>query len=116
MSHTIGGIRNGNTGRNLEWAVAGTAAGNDRYVRSFTAYAAAVCGAGMPTEAGTLYPLLRRLEKQGLLTSEWETEGAKPRKYYAVTPAGREVYGRLRIQWQEMTEAIGRILDGGKEK
>ena len=75
-----------------------------------------LCGAGMPTEAGTLYPLLRRLEKQGLLTSEWETEGAKPRKYYAVTPAGREVYGRLRIQWQEMTEAIGRILDGGKEK
>ena len=105
-------------------AVAGTAAGNDRYVRSFHSLCSRVwifpgsapVRAGMPTEAGTLYPLLRRLEKQGLLTSEWETEGAKPRKYYAVTPAGREVYGRLRIQWQEMTEAIGRILDGGKKK
>ncbi len=65
--------------------------------------------AGMPTEAGTLYPLLRRLEKQGLLKSEWETEGAKPRKYYAITRQGQEVYDKLLAQWKEMTKTIGSI-------
>lgn len=71
--------------------------------------------AGMPTEAGTLYPLLRRLEKQGLLKSEWETDGAKPRKYYAITPQGTEVYRKLLKQWREMAETIERIT-GGEEQ
>jgi len=75
-----------------------------------------LCEAGMPTEAGTLYPLLRRLEKQGLLGSEWETGGAKPRKYYAITPMGKEVYKRLCAQWQEMERVIGHMTDGGEEK
>ena len=39
-------------------------------------------GKGIPIEGNTLYPLLRRLESQGLLKSEWETDAAKPRKYY----------------------------------
>lgn len=65
--------------------------------------------AGMPTEAGTLYPLLRRLEKQGLLKSEWETDGAKPRKYYRVTQQGTDVYKELLAQWKEMAETIERM-------
>lgn len=65
--------------------------------------------AEMPTEAGTLYPLLRRLEKQGLLKSEWETDGAKPRKYYVITPQGTEVYGRLLTQWKDMARTIERM-------
>ena len=70
-------------------------------------------GAGMPTEAGTLYPLLRRLEKQGLLKSEWETSGAKPRKYYAITPEGGEIYEKLLLQWDKMSAVIGRMTGEG---
>lgn len=65
--------------------------------------------AGLPTEAGTLYPLLRRLEKQGLLKSEWETGGAKPRKYYAITKTGEMVYEKLLTHWKEMAATIGKI-------
>ncbi|MEA5002620.1 MAG: PadR family transcriptional regulator [Christensenella sp.] len=65
--------------------------------------------AGMPTEAGTLYPLLRRLEKQGLLKSEWETSGAKPRKYYAITQEGMQIYEKLLVQWDKMSAVIGRM-------
>lgn len=65
--------------------------------------------AGMPTEAGTLYPLLRRLEKQGLLKSEWETGGPKPRKYYAITPEGAKIYQKLLLQWDKMSAVIGRM-------
>jgi len=44
--------------------------------------------AGFPTDANTLYPLLRRLEKQGYLTSEWNTDEARPRKFYRTSEAG----------------------------
>lgn len=56
---------------------------------------------GIPIEAGTLYPLLRRLESQGLLESSWNTtEGAKPRKYYATTDFGKKVPAELKTHWQ----------------
>ena len=55
--------------------------------------------AGLPTEANTLYPLLRRLEGQGLLTSAWETGESRPRKYYETTPLGTETAERLHTEW-----------------
>ena len=61
--------------------------------------------------AATLYPLLRRLEGQGLLTSEWETGGSKPRKYYRVTPEGREVCARLKAAWQATVESVQRAME-----
>ncbi len=67
--------------------------------------------AGMHTEAGTLYPLLRRLEKQGLLKSEWETDGTKPRKYYAITAQGAEIYAKLLKQWTKMAQTIERMTE-----
>ena len=42
---------------------------------------------GLEIEQGTLYPLLRRLEDQGLLESEWNVEGSRPRRYYTITPS-----------------------------
>ena len=48
-------------------------------------------GKGISIEGNTLYPLLRRLESQGLLKSEWETGAAKPRKYYIITEDGKLV-------------------------
>ena len=65
---------------------------------------------GIPMETNTLYPLLRRLEKQGLLQSSWETSGAKPRKYYVITDFGREVYDELKEQWQKSMMHMTRML------
>ena len=65
---------------------------------------------GMPVEANTLYPLLRRLEAQGLLESSWNTEGAKPRKYYAATPFGLEALAALKGHWQSTTQSLDAIL------
>ncbi len=68
---------------------------------------------GMSVEAGTLYPLLRRLEKQGLLASDWELGANKPRKYYSLTQMGVEVYKKLCAQWDELVEGMRRLTNGG---
>ena len=57
---------------------------------------------GIRIEPGTLYPLLRRLEKQELLSSEWETSGTKPRRYYMLNNNGREVYKQLLNDWDDL--------------
>lgn len=57
-------------------------------------------------EQNTLYPLLRRLEKQGLLESSWETGESRPRKYYRISPMGIEIRGRLRDEWAAINGAI----------
>ncbi|WP_166972980.1 PadR family transcriptional regulator [Brevibacterium atlanticum] len=69
--------------------------------------------AGIPTEANTLYPLLRRLEKQGLLTAEWNTEQTRPRKYYTLTERGAEVAGALHAQWLELNSSITTLWKDG---
>lgn len=61
-------------------------------------------------EQGTLYPLLRRLEAQGLLGSEWVLSGSRPRRYYRLNRTGREVLDRLVHEWQEMVNAINGLL------
>lgn len=70
----------------------------------------ALADKGMPIEEGTLYPLLRRLEAQGLLKSEWKIEDGPPRRYYALTPEGRKVLKRLIDSWQGMNDAMARLL------
>lgn len=67
---------------------------------------------GMAIEEGTLYPLLRRLETQGLLDSEWKIEDGPPRRYYCLNADGRELLGKLIESWQGMNEAMGRLLKG----
>jgi DNA-binding PadR family transcriptional regulator len=65
---------------------------------------------GIHIDPGTLYPLLRRLEKQELLQSEWETSGPKPRKYYILSVLGKEVYQELCNEWLELNKSIMAIL------
>lgn len=65
---------------------------------------------GVSVDTNTLYPLLRRLEKQAILISEWETDGNKPRKYYKRTPFGDAVYKQLLEQWVEMTDCMNKLL------
>lgn len=67
---------------------------------------------GLDIEEGTLYPLLRRLEKQGLLESEWEIGESRPRKYYRISPIGREVLTTLRADWFKTVEIMRGILQG----
>lgn len=65
---------------------------------------------GMPIEEGTLYPLLRRLEAQGVLGSEWKIEDGPPRRYYALNDEGRKLLARLTNSWRGMNEAMARLL------
>ena len=65
---------------------------------------------GLAIEANTLYPLLRRLESQGLLEATWNTDGAKPRKYYSLTALGGQVLTELTTQWQATVAAMNAIL------
>ncbi|HKL47204.1 MAG TPA: PadR family transcriptional regulator [Candidatus Izemoplasmatales bacterium] len=65
---------------------------------------------GIPIEGNTLYPLLRRLAKQGLLMSEWETDGSKPRKYYRITDNGETVLKALKDTYKTSTQSLNYIL------
>ncbi|HET9333813.1 MAG TPA: PadR family transcriptional regulator [Gemmatimonadota bacterium] len=66
---------------------------------------------GMEIEQGTLYPLLRRLEEQGLLGEEWIVEGSRPRKYYRLTDAGTRARAELKEQWDEMSAVLDALLE-----
>lgn len=68
--------------------------------------------AGVTIEQSTLYPLLRRLEKQKLLTSSWDTTESRPRKYYVMNEYGIEIYEQLTNEWKKMTLEIGSLLEG----
>ncbi|MEW9528302.1 PadR family transcriptional regulator [Microbispora sp. NPDC049125] len=69
---------------------------------------------GMPIEEGTLYPLLRRLESQGVLTSEWRTDGGPPRRYYVLSADGRELCKRLTAAWRGLNGTMDLLLKGGE--
>lgn len=66
---------------------------------------------GFEIDAGTLYPLLRRLEKQGCLTSEWNTDEARPRKFYRTTEAGQALADTLSSDWRSLSAAIDALPD-----
>ncbi len=66
---------------------------------------------GMDIEEGTLYPLLRRLEKQGLLESEWDTGETRPRKYYRISAVGGEVLEILSAEWAETVKVMHSMLN-----
>jgi PadR family transcriptional regulator PadR len=63
-------------------------------------------------EPGTLYPLLRRLEKQGLLTSKWDTKENRARKYYVLSKSGTEALVLLRKEWENIARHMSALLKG----
>jgi len=65
---------------------------------------------GLEIDQGTLYPLLRRLESQGLLSSDWKIEGSRPRRYYVISRAGQEVLPRLKEEWNRIVSMMERML------
>ena len=68
---------------------------------------------GLPIEEGTLYPLLRRLEAQGLLASEWRIENGPPRRYYRLSGQGKRMHTDLKASWRELVSIMDRVLKNG---
>jgi len=65
---------------------------------------------GVAVDAGTLYPLLRRLENQGLLESKWEVTDGRPRRYYVLSALGSEAYRKLCAEWRVMVTSVDILL------
>ncbi|HEV7689320.1 MAG TPA: PadR family transcriptional regulator [Hyphomonadaceae bacterium] len=70
---------------------------------------------GMSVEEGTLYPLLRRLEGQGLLASEWRIEDGPPRRYYTLSETGKQLYADLTQSWRALSANIERLVSDSAE-
>lgn len=70
---------------------------------------------GLQIDQGTLYPLLRRLEDQGLLVSEWNVEGSRPRRYYQISDTGRELLDLLSDDWLAIVKVMDDLLSIRKE-
>lgn len=71
---------------------------------------------GIPIEANTLYPLMRRLETQGLLKSEWETGGTKPRKYYSITEKGQNLLKQYQSYWYDFSAKVNSLLEAEQDE
>src|SRR5882757_8726218 len=67
---------------------------------------------GMDIDEGTLYPLLRRLESQGLLTSEWREQDKRNKRFYRLSHDGKLILKQLVAEWQGMDKALNGILNG----
>jgi PadR family transcriptional regulator, regulatory protein PadR len=66
---------------------------------------------GLAVEEGTLYPLLRRLETQGLLVSEWRQEDSRDKRFYRLSDAGRRIVEQLTAEWRDLNASLGRIIE-----
>ena len=69
-----------------------------------------LAAAGVEIDEGTLYPLMRRLETQGLLKSRWRVEDGRPRRYYRISAQGEATQRALAAEWNDLTTAIERLL------
>lgn len=69
----------------------------------------------LKVDQGTLYPLLRRMETQGLLQSTWRVEGDRPRRYYVITTAGKEILPRLKLEWSHLVTMMEGMFELGGE-
>jgi PadR family transcriptional regulator PadR len=65
---------------------------------------------GMEIDEGTLYPLLRRLESHGLLTSEWREEEKRNKRFYRLSAEGKQVLKQLAAEWQSINKSLNGIL------
>jgi PadR family transcriptional regulator, regulatory protein PadR len=66
---------------------------------------------GLAIDEGTLYPLLRRLETQGLLVSQWREEEKRNKRFYRLSPAGDQILNQLLNEWKNINASLDRILE-----
>jgi PadR family transcriptional regulator, regulatory protein PadR len=70
---------------------------------------------GLITSEGTIYPLLSRLRRDGLVTTTWhESSSGPPRRYYGLTPAGHQALELFTAEWDRFTNAVDRLLKQGE--
>ena len=65
---------------------------------------------GLEIDEGTLYPLLRRLESQGLLVSQWREEDKRNKRFYRLSPVGKQTLDQLLSEWQRINTSLNKIL------
>ena len=65
---------------------------------------------GLAIDEGTLYPLLRRLESQGLLISQWREEDKRNKRFYRLSPEGETILRQLMEEWNSINRSLERIL------
>ncbi|MFN8401263.1 MAG: PadR family transcriptional regulator [Anaerolineales bacterium] len=65
---------------------------------------------GLEVDQGTLYPLLRRLETQGLLESVWKLEEARPRRYYVISAEGKKLLPKMKKEWAGIVSVMDKML------
>ncbi|MCM3758244.1 PadR family transcriptional regulator [Sporosarcina aquimarina] len=70
---------------------------------------------GISIDQSTLYPLLRRLEKQELVTSSWDTSESRPRKYYVLSEYGLEIFLQLKKEWIKNSKELYGVLKGEED-
>ena len=65
---------------------------------------------GLEIDEGTLYPLLRRLETQGMLVSQWREEDKRNKRFYHLSAEGEQILNQLLGEWQRINESLNKIL------
>ena len=65
---------------------------------------------GLEVDQGTLYPLLRRLEAQGLLESDWKIEESRPRRYYVISADGKKILPKMKKEWNDIVSVMDKML------
>ncbi len=70
----------------------------------------ALAADGLEMEESTLYPLLRRLESQGLLASEWREEDKRRKRFYRLSPAGADMLAALTTEWRAISASLDKII------
>lgn len=76
----------------------------------------ALTNRGIAIDEGTIYPLLRRLESQGLLLSEWREEEKRKKRFYRLSADGTETLNQLLKEWKELNVSLNRISAGGEKE
>ena len=76
----------------------------------------ALADQGLAIEESTLYPLLRRLETQGLLKSEWREEDKRNKRFYRLSGEGEGILAQLLVEWNGINESLHKILKDGKKR
>ena len=66
---------------------------------------------GMEIDEGTLYPLLRRLETQGLLVSEWREEDKRNKRFYVLSAGGKQILEQLLAEWKSIDSSLHEIVN-----
>ena len=70
----------------------------------------ALAEVGLEIDEGALYPMLRRLESQGLLTSEWREEDKRKKRFYRLSPEGQAVLTRLSAEWRAINDTLQNLI------